>query len=400
MLARLTTAWTAAFLTLCSQALAAESALPSTATAAELSAEDAAALAAGAAADTPLAPAPAAAPSTNPAMSVIFDGALAAHSDPAPLPGGHDPARNGFNLQQLELHLESAVDPYLHMQANIVFTKEGVEVEEAYADTTALPGNLQIRAGQFLTDFGRANPLHPHAWHFVDQPILLGKFMGPDSNRGMGAQLGWLAPLPWFVELKVSSTEAGGACCARSWMADKEWTIRSPADQLHTATLKQFFPISDDWSLLVGGSGQEGPAGSSQRSRIVGWDIYLRWRPTDDPERRSVSLQIEHAIRQRQTAGTALVDQAGYAALVAQFALHWEAGWRSEWGTGVANDPLDPQWTGTRTRHAAQLTYYPSHFARLRWQVSVDRPAWMAEPIYSAVLALETLIGSHGAHNY
>ena len=105
-------------------------------------------------------------------------------------------------------------------------------------------------------------------------------------------------------------------------------------------------------------------------------------------------------MRQRVVAGRQVVDQAGYAHLIAQFALRWEAGWRSEWGTGVANDPLDPTWTALRTRHAAQVTFYPSHFARLRMQVGVDQPRWQTVPTYSAVLALETLIGQHGAHNY
>lgn len=381
---------------------------PAAATPADLTDAELKALAEAAAADAgaaakPVGPTAIAAPSSNPAISLIFDGAAAAYTDARPmLTGGHDPKRNGFNLQQLELHMESSVDPYLHFQTNIVFAQFGVEVEEAYAETMALPLGLQLKAGQMLTAFGRINPTHPHAWSFVDQPLMIGKFFGSEGNRGLGVQASWLTPLPWFTEIKLAATDAAGECCARSWLGGTDLPVRRPSDVLYTLTAKSFVPVDDDWSVTVGLSGQDGPnaSGNGNRSEVLGADLYLRFRPADDPQRRSLSLQIEHGVRSRQLPGTHLVDHAGYAHLVGVFALRWEAGWRTDWSTGVSNDPLDATWTGQRTRHAAQLTFYPSHFSRLRLQVSADLPSWRQEPIYGAVLALETLIGDHGAHNF
>lgn len=341
--------------------------------------------------------------SSNPAISLIFDGAAAAYSEASPLlTGGHDPKRNGFNLQQLELHMASSVDPYLHFESNIVFAQFGVEVEEAYAETMALPLDLQIKAGQFLTAFGRINSTHPHSWSFVDQPLMIGKFFGSEGNRGLGIQAAWLTPLPWFTEVKLATTDAAGQCCARSWLGGTDLPVRRPEDLLYTLTVKSFVPLDDDWSVTLGLSGQDGPnaSGNGNRSEVAGADVYLRYRPASDPQRRSLSLQFEHSVRSRQLPGTHLVDQAGYAHLVGVFALRWEAGWRTDWSTGVSQDPLDETWTGQRTRHAAQLTFYPSHFSRLRLQVSADLPSWRQAPIYGAVLALETLIGDHGAHNF
>ncbi len=340
---------------------------------------------------------------SNPAMSLIFDGAVAAYSEPKSLStGGHDPKRNGFNLQQLEMHLSSSVDPYLHFEANIVYGQFGVEVEEAYAETLSLPAGLQLKAGQFLTAFGRANPTHPHSWHFTDQVLMVGKFFGSEGNRGLGVQLGWLTPLPWFTELKLSATDASGACCARSWLGAQDLPVRQPGDVLYTLTAKSFVPLDDDWSVTLGLSGQSGPhaTGNANRAEVAAADLYVRYRPAGDPQRRSLSLQVEHAIRGRQVPGRSLVDQAGYAQLVAALALRWEAGLRTEWTTGLQDDPLDPLWVAARQRHTAQLTFYPSHFSRLRLQASMDRPAWLDRPIYGVVLALETLIGEHGAHNF
>ena len=113
--------------------------------------------------------------SLNPDLSFIADVALSYFSDDDPLmAGGHDPKETGFTLQQLELAVGAAVDPYFRFDANIVFSQFGVEIEEVYATTLGLPWNLQARVGQFLTRFGRINNSHPHSWDFVDQTLVIG----------------------------------------------------------------------------------------------------------------------------------------------------------------------------------------------------------------------------------
>src|SRR4051812_41116629 len=83
-------------------------------------------------------------------------------ANPLVYSGGHDPKVNGFSIQQVELTLGANVDPYFRGDANLVLTSEGIEIEEAYATTLDFPLNLQLKAGQFLTAFGRHNPTHPH----------------------------------------------------------------------------------------------------------------------------------------------------------------------------------------------------------------------------------------------
>ncbi len=152
-------------------------------------------------------------------LSFILDAALAAFSSKEPLQqGDHDPTHNGFNFQQLELSVRSVVDPYLRFDSNIVFRPEGVEIEEAYVTTLDLPANLQVRAGQFLTRFGRLNNTHPHAWDFVDQPFAFSRVFGGEGNRGLGVEASWLTPLPWYVELVGSATDAHGEGTARSFL--------------------------------------------------------------------------------------------------------------------------------------------------------------------------------------
>jgi len=348
--------------------------------------------------------------SMNPDMAFILDVAGAGFKGEPLQLGAHDPNTNGFNLQQLELHVESTVDPFFTFTANIVFAQFGVEVEEAYATTLALPANLQVRAGQFLTKMGRLNPTHPHSWHFVDQPLVNGKFFGGEGSRGLGAEASWLLPLPWFTELIASTTMADGACCARSFYGGQNLGVDGLADLLYTVRLEQFFEITPSFSALFGVSSQFGPnpTGAGNRTEIYGSDLYLRWRPVNNPQRRSVSLQVEAMQRRRQIPFGLLVDQGGYVDLVAQLNQRFEVGGRYEFVTGIdatdtdgaGEDTLDPEWVGNVNSGALQVTFYPSHFSRLRLQGSYDRRQWVEEPTLAAILALEVLVGAHGAHDF
>jgi hypothetical protein len=116
-----------------------------------------------------------------------------------------------------------------------------------------------------------------------------------------------------------------------------------------------------------------------------------------DPRRRSVTLQAETMLRVRDTPTGPVRDGGGYVQLVAALDPRWEVGVREE---RVQGDPLDPQALFRRSRHTAQVTFFPSHFSRLRLQGQVDAAAWLPERIWGVMLALEIVVGAHGAHAY
>ncbi|WP_208726669.1 zinc-regulated TonB-dependent outer membrane receptor [Corallococcus terminator] len=343
-------------------------------------------------------------------LSFILDMALAAFSSKEPLQGGaHDPTQNGFNLQQLELSIGSVVDPYFRFDSNIVFSQFGVEIEEAYVTTLDLPANLQVRAGQFLTRFGRLNSTHPHAWDFVDQPFVMSRVFGAEGNRGLGVEGSWLTPLPWYVEVIGSATDAKGEATARSFFGSSNERVLSPLDFQLTGAVKQFFPLSDDLSLLWGLSAATGPnpTGYRNHTSIYGTDVYLKFRPITEASAQQLVLQAEVIYRRRQVPEELLSDWGGYAQTVWRFSNRWATGVRYEFGTAaktqegrVANDPLDPEWIADRQRISASVTFWPTEFSRLRLQAATDRVGWRATPDYSAFLALEVVTGAHGAHAF
>jgi hypothetical protein len=343
--------------------------------------------------------------SLNPDISFIADVAAAYYTtregeDPL-LSGGHDPKENGFNLQQLELYASGMVDPYFRFDANLVFSQFGVEIEEVYATTLSLPWNLQVRAGQFLTRFGRINNSHPHTWHFVDQMLVLGKFFGGEGNRGLGAELSVLLPLPWFVELVGSATDAAGESTARSFYGGTDLGVQGLEDLQYTAAAKQFFPLSDNWSLFWGVSAAFGPnpTGMGNRSEVYGTDLYLKYRPITRGSYTIVSLDVEWLLRRRQVPEDVLQDHGLYAYLFWRFARRWAAAARYEVVSGVEADPLDPEWVSARQRASANVTFWPTEFSRLRLQYSYDRPGWR-DGYHGFVLAFEFAVGAHGAHKF
>ena len=250
-------------------------------------------------------------------MNISFDGLFAAGSSTASdieelQFGGHDPKQRGFTVQNLEVTFDGAVDPYFRGQANIIFQvdSEGeslLEVEEAFLQTVVLPGNLQVKAGQYFTEFGRLNPVHPHAWAFVDQPLVNGRFLGPDGLRNPGARLSWLMPTPFYAELSLSVQNSHGETATSFRSAgghahgggeeegeevpfafrhpDNDRGLKHVDDLLFAPRYTISFDVTDAQTLLLGASAALGPnsrggdGGGDTDTQISGLDFTWKWKP-------------------------------------------------------------------------------------------------------------------------
>src|SRR5436190_2297373 len=228
-------------------------------------------------------------------MNISLDGLFAlAYSSARDLHnievGDHDPQQRGFNARNTELAFDGAVDPYFEGFANIVFKLDNdneteVEVEEAFMQTTNLPYNLQLKAGQFFAAFGRLNPVHPHAWEFVDTPLVNGLFLGPDGLRGVGAQTSWTLPLPWYSQLIFASQNGRGSTGFSfrnpgddGMFFDRITTDREARGLQDFVWIPRFensFNLSDTQTVLAGVSGAFGSneTGANSRTQIYGADL-------------------------------------------------------------------------------------------------------------------------------
>lgn len=366
--------------------------------------------------------------STNPDMAIILDvagagfGVARASKPGSPfddnvpmMTGGHDPTASGFTLRQVELTFNASVDPYLRFDANLVI-KDALEVEEAYATTTNLPFNLQARFGEFLSKFGRQNELHPHAWWFVSQPLVYGEVMGEDDFRGLGAEVSWLSPLPWSVMLIGELQGTSGSCCSLTFspVADTPADVRSAADLVATGVVEQFFPITDDLSLLWGLSAMFGPAqylDGGARAELWGTDVLLRYKPAaSGGQRWFVELQAEAIARTRHTGDAvaafdfidnAIVDGGVYAQLIYHPTPEYGVGARYDWVDGLDGEVASANGgLGENTqRGAIVFEYAPTHFSRIQLESDVGTRG-NNDILWGAIINLEVSVGAHGAHAF
>jgi outer membrane murein-binding lipoprotein Lpp len=366
--------------------------------------------------------------------------------------GDHDPRRRGFTLQNAELALSGAVDPYFNANANIIYliTPEGetkIELEEAYATTLQLPFALQergfqLKAGQFFTEFGRLNPKHPHRWDWQDQPIVLSRFFGGDGLRGQGARLGWLTPLPWYSEVLFGAQNAQGETMVSFDASDEVFEerpvggrpfasegTRSGNDLVYNARWVNGGDLSETWSTQVGVSYLYGPnaTGNDGRTQIYGIDGVLKWIPLVS-DRGWPFVKLEGELMRRHyradsfsgcadgeeeceeplaLSGETLRDWGAYAQLLWGFRRPWAAGVRYEYATGSGDSvgmfdgrSSDP-FRDDRHRISPLLVFYPSEFSRLRLQYNYDRADFSEHDAnHTLWLGLEFGIGPHAAHAY
>jgi hypothetical protein len=110
-------------------------------------------------------------------------------------------SRKGFNLNYGELSLYSIVDPYFDLFAVLHVAAEHAGLEEAYITTRKLPYGFQVKAGKFLSSFGRLNEQHAHYLDFAERPLVLNAFFGEEGLNELGARITWVAPTDIYLML-------------------------------------------------------------------------------------------------------------------------------------------------------------------------------------------------------
>jgi len=369
-------------------------------------------------------------------MNISFDGLFAlAYSSARDLDhievGDHDPQQRGFNARNIELAFDGAVDPYFEGFANIVFKLDNdneteVEVEEAFMQTTSLPFNLQLKGGQFFAAFGRLNPVHPHAWDFADAPLVSGRILGPDGLRGVGAQISWTLPLPWYSQLIFAGQNGRGGT---------GFSFRNPGDdgiffdRMTTdreARGLQDFVWIPRWEnsvdltptqvVLAGVSGAFGSneTGANSRTQIYGADLFYKWKSSHaEGGFPFVKWQTE-AMYRRFEAGRGVDQSFPVAETFHDWGMYSQVLWgfKKGWVAGIRGDYLhmtDSQFTDdderqTRSRISANLTWYPTEFSKLRLQYNHDfleENFFLSErEVDSVFLQFEFILGAHGAHKF
>jgi hypothetical protein len=346
--------------------------------------------------------------------------------------------------------MQGAVDPYLDGEMHTVMFIDpidgstAVELEEAFMTTRSLPNGLQLKAGQFLSEFGRMNPTHPHAWAWLDAPLINVRVFGQDQLRCPGARLSWLLPVSWFSQLYFAVQNANGET-VNSFLASPavfavrpiggrpfvDVTVRSLADMLYTVRWENSWTACcEEVTWLAGASGAFGPncTGRGGDTQIFGLDLTRKWKPEKNERGWPFTIwQSEIIVRRYQADGAVVANPASppsplfvpggtladwgfYTQYLYGFKPQWAAGLRYEyvWGTGASlnNDYVpvsrneDP-FRDDRHRLSPLLAWYLTEFSRFNFQYNFDYAEHLPGKTASSFwLGAEFMLGSHPAHKF
>lgn len=351
--------------------------------------------------------------------------------------GDHDPRVRGFSIPNAELVLDGAVDPYFKGVANIVYKLDengetGVELEEMYMLTTALPHNLQLKAGQSFVEFGRQNPQHPHSWAFGDQPLILNRVFGPEGLRSQGVRASWLAPTSFYTEISLGVFNSAGGT-AYSFRSDEsseihggspflsEEAVGNLGDMLYVPRIAVSFDLTPTQAIVVGASGAVGPnsAGVNTNTQIFGADLYYKWKSATAMQGFPfVSVQSElitrrYEIDENEVLGdpdfpsggvgipipaTTLKDNGAYAQILWGIKPLVVAGLRGEFANGK-DSFLRTDARSDRYRVSTDMTWYPTEFSKFRLQYNYDYGKRLGVD-HSFMAQFEYLLGAHAAHKF
>ena len=243
----------------------------------------------------------------NPAIGFVGETIFSGRSKGSDKTGSDQ--TGGFNVNQrsLELNASASVDPFAKgwVVVNGSADSSGntsLEVEEAALQTTSLPWNLTLTAGQFFGEFGRLAYIHDHELPFVNRPLVLDQYIGGESKT-IGGQVNWLVPIEHYVNFTAGIGNQFGDD------ANDAGAYRDLSKVNYWGRLSTYFDLSDNWQLEGGVSGLINPNADNlggtlvqpngvstlneRKRRLVGADIKLSYVPLRDNQFNSVTWGTE-----------------------------------------------------------------------------------------------------------
>jgi hypothetical protein len=329
--------------------------------------------------------------SFNPDISLNFLGGYR-RSTRGNFPGAAQP--NGFDFQEAELQLAADVDPYLRAVGIIAVAPDGAggfeaDPEEVYLETLSLPV-VTLKAGRFRASVGRHNPLHAHAFPFIDAPLIHERLLGEEGLRDNGASAAVLLPAPWFLELTAQALASGTPTVFGS---------AEPNSTVGVARLRSLWDLSDSATLDLGVSAAGGGNSAAADTALYGVDLTGKWRPTEGGKYQALIATAEYLAASDHfdaaAPGASRGPLGGLAAwLQYQFAQRWWAQARVEW-LGIPR----PEGADRVRRQSALLAFLPSEFSGFRLQYDHLADSGPT-PEHKVALQWNISIGAHPAHAY
>jgi len=351
----------------------------------------------------------------NPAIGFVGEVIFSQQSTGSPQNGTGYPGGFDVFLRSMELNASASVDPFakgwvvVNGSADAATGETSLDVEEAALQTTSLPGNLTLTAGQFFGEFGRLAYIHDHELPFVNRPMVLDQYIGGESKT-YGGQLNWLVPIEHYVNLTAGlGTQFGDSL-------DVVGSYRTFGEVNYWSRLSTYFDLSDNWQLECGVSGLINPdAGNvdaqlqpdgvtrltETRRLLTGADLKLSYVPLRDNQFNSLTWGTEVLYSDNQylaentittsTANETVGSWGMYSYVTYKWSRRWSGGFLFEFLQSDENSSAET------FGYSPYITWAISHWNQLRLQYTHTQPdaATGNQPNDAVYLQWVWIIGSH-----
>jgi hypothetical protein len=362
----------------------------------------------------------------NPAIGVVFQGQIwssEVNPDDAyipgfPLGGEAGAIADGISLGETEINFTANVDDKFTARLTVPVVIEdgeaGVELEEAWIETTALPGGLALLIGQHKVNIGYLNTQHSHTWDFADQPLPYKAFLGGQYGD-TGVALRWLAPTDFYLELsgeinRGSGYPAGGD--ARNGFGASAFHIKTGGDiGFSNSWLAGLSYLAAEANERESGD-EDDPLLFTGQADLMMAEFVWKWAPNGNNREQNFKFMAEYIWSNSDgdytlTDGQTLaydVNQAGwYLQAVYQPIPRWRIGLRWDQlssdnpGSVFDNTALMPM-SRDPYRYSLMGDWSNSEFSRLRLQYIYDRSGPQEDNQFGLQYIFS--IGAHGGHTF
>jgi len=93
----------------------------------------------------------------------------------------YEEADGTLELQGVEFAFQGYLSPFVRGDFFAGYHGGEFEIEEAYATFVRGLGPVQAKIGKYRLDWGTLNPLHPHAYSWIFQPLVEARFFGEEG---------------------------------------------------------------------------------------------------------------------------------------------------------------------------------------------------------------------------
>jgi hypothetical protein len=261
-------------------------------------------------------------------------------------------ADNGV-AREFEFAFQSALDPYSNTKIFLTFEQEEVGVEEGYLYWTGLPGRVRLDVGKFRQQIGDLNRWHLHALPETEYPLVYQRYLGTEGLAGVGVSL--------YTTLPFSLGGATHEIWLQGTTTGSDSLLAGSTQPVLLGRLQNFWQLSRTTYAQIGITGLGGNNDEADlRSRLVGLDFRMTYRPPEAGTRRDITFRAEGYRLHSDDVGVSTNRYGTFLDLQARTSQRWVLGARYDWveaPRGLEN---------TEWRITPNLTWWESEFVYLR----------------------------------